>query len=65
MEQLIEDSRRIKGNQDNLFEEHIEDDSAAAMMSHSVGPEVEMRDLADLMLSTIEDRLKEVLQNND
>ena len=61
MEQLIEDCRKIIGNQDNLFEEQVEEEPSP---SASAGGGAEMQDLAELLLSTIKDRLQEVYTTN-
>ena len=60
MEQLIEDSRKIMSNQDNLFEEQVGEDIGSPVTSHVMEPESEMKDLSELILSTIEDRMTEV-----
>ncbi len=60
MEQLIEDSRKIMSNQDNLFEEQVGEDIGSPVMSHLMESGSEMTDLAELILSTIEDRMTEV-----
>ena len=58
MEQLIKTCRQKKGDQSNLFEEQIDDDSE--LMPPSIGPEKEMEALAQIILSTIEDWFNKV-----
>lgn len=63
MEQLIEDSRKIKGNQENLFEEQPVDEDTPPSMNQLLGPDQEMMDLAELIMSTIDDHMKEVINH--
>ena len=58
MEQLIEDSRKIKGNQDNLLDENAEEESPT--VSQSGRMESGIADLAELIFTTIDERIKEV-----
>lgn len=60
MEQLIEDSRKIKGNHENLFEEQVDEDGPPLSFK-SIGPDLEMKELADAILKTIDDTINEVI----
>ena len=58
MEQLIEDSRKIKGNQDNLLDENAEEESPTVSQSGRMDSGI--ADLAELIFTTIDERIKEV-----
>ena len=56
MEQLIEDSRKIKGNQDNLLDENAKEESPTVSQSGRMDSEI--ADLADLIFTTIDEHLE-------
>ena len=56
MEQLIEDSRKIKGNQDNLLDESAEEESPTVSQSGRMDSGI--TDLAELIFTTIDEHLE-------